>query len=332
MQEQPEDSIGEKMLYLEYIIVGKLPEMQRDYLMQNLAKDQVEQGNITVRTSECSRCSGKAEPELRSGRWKEENLCHFPPERSILISGDREELGIAAGLGFATLGFFPVEMEGDAASGAACEDRMAEWVDMPETSAGKGKADMDAEGFEEIGLKFLQHVYERHHHLPWTILETKRCIVKEFSMEYLDDLFALYAGEGMTDYIEPLYPYEQEKEYQRAYIAHMYGFYGYGMWIVCEKKTGKLIGRAGIEHREELGGELELGYAIGVPYQRQGYATEVCRAILDYAKEELESGTMNCLIEEGNVVSEHFAGTLGFSFAGILELDGKNMRKYTREL
>ena len=49
------------------------------------------------------------------------------------------------------------------------------------------------------------------------------------------------------------------------------------MWIVCDRNTGELIGRAGVEHREELGGELELGYAIGVPWQRQGYATEVCR-------------------------------------------------------
>ena len=70
-------------------------------------------------------------------------------------------------------------------------------------------------------------------------------MVKEFSMDYLDALFELYEGEGMTEYIEPLYPYEQEKEYQQAYIRHMYGFYGYGMWIVCDKNPGALIGRAG---------------------------------------------------------------------------------------
>ncbi len=55
--------------------------------------------------------------------------------------------------------------------------------------------------------------------------------------------------------------YEEEREYQQAYIEQMYRFYGYGMWIVCDRNTGELIGRAGVEHREELGGELELGYA-----------------------------------------------------------------------
>ena len=70
-------------------------------------------------------------------------------------------------------------------------------------------------------------------------------------MEYLDALFELYAGKGMTDYMEPLYPYEEEREYQQAYIEQMYRFYGYGMWIVCDRNTGELIGRAGVEHREE---------------------------------------------------------------------------------
>lgn len=322
------------MLYLEYIIVGKLPQVQRDYLMRNLAKDQAEQKDVVVRTAQYSACSPKAGAECLDGSresaclgrsGEEEGLRRLPSERSILISGDAVELAQAVELGMATLGYLPPGTELDAGETAA-ESR----ADMYEE--GQGKPDMYAEGFEEIGLTFLQHVYERHHHLPWTIFETERCIVKEFSMEYLDDLFELYAGEGMTDYIEPLYPYEQEKEYQRAYIEHMYGFYGYGMWIVCEKETGKLIGRAGVERREELDGELELGYAIGVPWQRRGYATEVCRAIFSYVKEELECTQINCLIEEGNMVSEHFAEKLGFSLECCLELSGKKMRKYTRGL
>lgn len=72
----------------------------------------------------------------------------------------------------------------------------------------------------------------------------------------------MYAEPGMTDYMEGLYEYEEELEYQKAYIENMYRFYGYGMWLVFEKKTGTLIGRAGVEHREELNGDMELGYAI----------------------------------------------------------------------
>ena len=76
----------------------------------------------------------------------------------------------------------------------------------------------------------------------------------------------------MTEYLDPLYEYEKEKEYQRSYINYMYRLYGYGMWVVIEKATGKLIGRVGIENREACDGEPELGYMIVVSYQRKGYA------------------------------------------------------------
>lgn len=36
---------------------------------------------------------------------------------------------------------------------------------------------------------------------------------------------------------------------QKNYIENMYGFYGYGLWLVFEKETDELIGRAGIEIR-----------------------------------------------------------------------------------
>ena len=78
----------------------------------------------------------------------------------------------------------------------------------------------------------------------------------------------------MTDFVEPLYDYETELEYQKAYIENMYGFYEYGMWLVLSRETGKLIGRAGLEHDE-------LGYMIAPELWNQGYATEVCRFIID---------------------------------------------------
>ena len=71
---------------------------------------------------------------------------------------------------------------------------------------------------------------------------------------------------------------------------------------------------------------------IGVPYQRKGYATEVCTAILDYAREELSLPFVNCLIEEGNLVSEHVAGRLGFAYEETLLVDGKRMKKYRYRL
>lgn len=192
-------------------------------------------------------------------------------------------------------------------------------------------ADMVVEGVEEVDMIFLQRVYERHFNIPWTILETKRCIVRELELSDMDDLFSMYAEPGMTDYMEGLYEYEEELEYQKAYIENMYRFYGYGMWLVFEKKTGTLIGRAGVEHREELNGEMELGYAIRTSFQHQGYAYEVCQAIVQYAREELQAHLLHCLIEKGNIISEKLAVKLGFSYHGDREIGGLLMSDYQIE-
>lgn len=294
-------------LQLHNIFIGSLSEICKRQLLENLKKDLA--GDSGIRVADLM---GAATDTVKD----------FRPEQTIFISGDTGELRAASACSIATLGYLP-----DA--GPEENARGTEHAETVEENTG-ADVTMWAEGFEEIGLTFLTRVYERYHGLPWTILVTERCVVKEFSLDYLDALFALYDGEGMTEYIEPLYPYEQEREYQKAYIRHMYGFYGYGMWIVCDRDTGALIGRAGLERREELGGELELGYVIGVPYQRKGYATEVCTAILQYAEEELEQSEVSCIIAPDNFLSAHFAQKLGFSFVGAECVNGKIMRKYKK--
>ena len=56
----------------------------------------------------------------------------------------------------------------------------------------------------------------------------------------------------------------------------------------------------------------ELGFVIGVPWQRQGYATEVCKALLEYGKEELGFEQVQMLVVPENEVSLRLAGNLGF--------------------
>lgn len=193
--------------------------------------------------------------------------------------------------------------------------------------------EMLVEGFEEVDEDFLNKVYQRFYNIPWTILETKRCVVRELCLEDLDGLFLLYEDEGMDRFTEPLYPYEEEKEFQRAYISHMYRYFGYGMWLAFEKNGKHLIGRVGLEHREYNGvTELELGYLIGKEYQGQGYATELCMAILAYAKENTGFERINVLIEEENEISIHLSEKLGFSFWEDYETDGKKMRRFVKKL
>ena len=176
-----------------------------------------------------------------------------------------------------------------------------------------GQPEILVESFEEIDVPFLDRIMKRAQNLPWITVITDRCILREITLDDMDDLFELYSGEGITDYLEDLYERPEEEAYTRSYIENMYRFYGYGMWLVTDKQTGKLIGRAGFSH-QDLGDEivLEMGYLIGKPYQNQGYATEVCRKLIAFAQENLDFSCINCFVDPDNAISIHLLENLGF--------------------
>lgn len=227
----------------------------------------------------------------------------------LLIAATDSTIALGKELGIATMAYLNLDIPNQSYSGV----------------------DMLVEGFDEVDVDFFEKVWQRHHRIPWTILETERCVVRELTLGDLDALFELYGDGEIDKFTDPLYPYEEEKEFQRAYIENMYRYFGYGLWLVFSKETGKLIGRAGLEHREyneEI--ELELGYIIGTKYQGQGLATEICEAILAYAKENTGFERINTLIEDGNTASEHLSQKLGFSHVEDFELDGKIMHRYMK--
>lgn len=170
------------------------------------------------------------------------------------------------------------------------------------------------ESLAELDIEYLERVRRRYNHIPWDIGETDRCLIRELSLSDLPALYELYDKPGMTDFVEPLYDYETELEYQKAYIENMYGFYEYGMWLVFSRETGKLIGRAGLEHDE-------LGYMIAPELWNQGYATEVCRFIIDYARENTDFEELYCRIDEKNAASVRLAKKLGFTNSGHMDED-----------
>lgn len=145
------------------------------------------------------------------------------------------------------------------------------------------------------------------------IIETPRLILREFVPEDLAGLYSLYE-ESDTRFLEPLSKdRDEELEKLKSYIHYVYGFYGFGLWAVCLKKSGRLIGRCGLQV-EFVGeqGDYELGYMISGKYQRMGYAGEAVQGILDYAKEELEAPRVILRIDRENAPSRRFAEKTGF--------------------
>lgn len=188
------------------------------------------------------------------------------------------------------------------------------------------------ENLSDIDARYLDRVYRRFHDIPWDIAETERLKIREIAVTDVPQLYELYSDASITQYMEPLFADpEQEVTYTKEYIKNIYGFYGFGMWVLEEKKQGQVIGRAGLEYKEGFEG-LELGFMLGVQYQYKGYAYEACSEILAYGIRELDQRTYCSFINENNTASIHLCERLGFTpqdkvRLGEIDFDGTTVEK-----
>lgn len=178
-------------------------------------------------------------------------------------------------------------------------------------------------GGELPDMEFLEHVYRRCRGLPWDILQTERCLVRETTVEDVEVFYKIYSEPSITKYMEPLYEDpEQERAYAENYITQVYAFYGFGIWTVEEKSSGEVIGRAGICFREGYE-DPELGFVIAADRQGRGLATEVCGAILRYGSEELGFERILAFVQPGNTASRRVCEKLGMKMSKQVTLQGQ---------
>lgn len=178
------------------------------------------------------------------------------------------------------------------------------------------------EGFEEADASFFQNIHRRALGLPLIIAGTERLLIREMTPEDFEPLLLLDQGEEGAE----LWKSEEEV---RAYISCMYEFYQFGIWVIEEKKSKRLIGRAGFEiteFRDEP--EISLGYFIGKEYRRQGYAKEACRAALSYAENVLELEEISAFTDSRNEASQALIQSLGFRFQEEVFREGKTLLRY----
>lgn len=174
----------------------------------------------------------------------------------------------------------------------------------------------------ELEMDFFERVYRREKGIPWEILETQRCLVREMIPEDGVAFAQIYGEPQMCRYMKDFHgSAEKEEAYIREYQAQ-YRFYEYGVWSIVLKETGEVIGRVGFSETDtEMLAEMvpetaevlpQLGYMIGRPWQQQGLAYEVCSAILQYAREELGFEKIALVVDRDNTPSVKLAEKLGF--------------------
>jgi len=117
------------------------------------------------------------------------------------------------------------------------------------------------------------------------MIETERLILREMQETDYEALYAVLADSDIMMH----YPYTFDEARVRGWITkniERYQIFGFGLWAVVLKETGKMIGDCGLT-MQLIDGQIkpEIGYHIRKDQQRKGYASEAARACRDWTFE-----------------------------------------------
>lgn len=301
------------LLYRYYIILGKKTSMGKRFVKQVVIFMKTESGKAAL-------------PQCRKRLQEEGFLVAIRQAPFLLEGGEKQPETMSEGIVFLT----------------DCGETAARLTDLSCAALGYlneenlndsfGETRFLISGTEALSVDYLETVYRRQMGFPLEILSTARCMLRETVVEDVDAFYGIYAEPSITRYMEGLFEdRNQERRYIEAYRKCMYEFYGYGFWTVILRKTGEIIGRAGLTMR--AGSDVpELGFVIGVPWQGRGLAREVCEAILKYGEEELGFEEVQAYVEPENIVSGFLLQALGFTVTDTYTERDKNYLKFHKIL
>ena len=114
------------------------------------------------------------------------------------------------------------------------------------------------------------------------VLETERLVLRELTDDDFDALYQILADSDIMQH----YPYTFDEARVKGWIRRnieRYRIFGFGLWAVCRKDTGEMIGDCGLT-MQMIGGQIkpEIGYHIRADQQRKGYAREAAIAVRDW--------------------------------------------------
>ncbi len=146
------------------------------------------------------------------------------------------------------------------------------------------------------------------------IMETERLFLRKMNMEDYDALYLVLADQDIMRH----YPYTFDERRVRSWIERNIERYrkdGFGLWAVCLKDTGEMIGDCGLT-LQDIEGEMlpEIGYHIRRDRQRKGYAKEAAKAVMDWAFMNTDYPALYSYCKYTNEASIRTAESIGMQF------------------
>jgi len=149
------------------------------------------------------------------------------------------------------------------------------------------------------------------------ILKTERLVIRELNLKDENDIFEMDSDPEVHRFIDnnPVKSITQSREFIKT-IQEQYKENGVARWAVICKETLECLGWAGFEFfKTPVNNHVnfyELGYRFKKKHWGNGYATESCRAIIEYGFEQLNINTIFAITYPEHIDSQKVLNKLGF--------------------
>ncbi len=162
------------------------------------------------------------------------------------------------------------------------------------------------------------------------VAETPRLILRQLTLDDIDDLAAIYADPVVMRFFDGTYTHEITKQWLEERVFECYEKKGWGLWATIYKMNNKLIGRCGLIPQIVDGlEEVEIGYLLAKEYWGMGLATEAACISRDYGWEKLQANRLISLIAPDNIASQKVAKKVGLTYEKETFMWNKTIRIYS---
>ncbi len=159
------------------------------------------------------------------------------------------------------------------------------------------------------------------------ILETERLQLRYMKQEDIPFLVTLWTDPEVTRFLGGPRDVSSLRE-ELIQVADNPLAQTYVLWPLEEKSSGELIGHCGVIDKEvDNLTEYELTYVLAKKAWGKGYATEVGRALLNYAYQYRSVNRLIALVDPGNIASEKVALKLGMHLEKEVTRPGGSIRR-----
>ena len=143
------------------------------------------------------------------------------------------------------------------------------------------------------------------------ILETERLRLREYTMNDFDALYEILSDPVTMQHYPKPYDAAGTKRWLDWSLDN-YQKYGFGLWAIELKDTGRFIGDCGITMQNIDGQQLpEIGYHVHKDFWRKGYGSEAAKAVRDWAFTHTAFERLYSYMNSTNIASYSTAAAAG---------------------